>query len=107
MNEYAEHVQETEARLRRRVQHERAKSAHTYNQLLSRKEIESAGGDIRTIMTINKSMNLSARRSYEKSTRTQRYRASQAGPIGGTFITAQSELGKMGGMKQSIDAAES
>lgn len=79
---------ETEYRLKRKVLHERAKSAHTYNQLLSKKEIESAGGDIQTIMTINKSLNLSARRTFEKSTRTQRYRASQAGPSGATFITA-------------------
>lgn len=97
---------ETEGRFKKKVQHERAKSAHTYHQLLSKKEIESCGGDIQTIMTINKSMNLSARRNFDKSTRTQRYRASMAGPTGATFITAQTtELGKM--KSTTIDNGES
>ena len=54
MRHYRENYMGIENRRDWKVSHERAKSASTYQSLISRKEIEEAGGDYKTLLRLKK-----------------------------------------------------
>ena len=54
MRHYRENFRGIEGWRDRKASHERAKSASTYQSLISRKEIEEAGGDYKTLLRLKR-----------------------------------------------------
>ena len=52
MRQYREHYQGIRASHQQKQNHERAKSAYTYSSLISKKEIQEAGGDYNTLLRL-------------------------------------------------------
>jgi hypothetical protein len=58
MRHYKQNWQGIDWQRGQKMHHERAKSAYTYNNLLSRKEIEEAGGDYKTLLRLKRKIKL-------------------------------------------------
>mgnify|MGYP001159356764 CR=1 FL=1 len=58
MKHYRENYQGVIRFRKQQINHERAKSASTYHLLINKKEIESAGGDYKTLLRLKKKIEL-------------------------------------------------